>query len=148
MSELPSRLREGPGVGMTSPMLERRPTRLAQSLRNNATSAERALWRHLRNRALDGHKFSRQMPVGPFVCDFLCREARLIIEVDGGQHCECERDLSRTAFLEGQGYRVIRFWNNNVLENVEGVVAMIKAEFARSGQPHPQPLPQAGGEQA
>ena len=70
----------------------------------------------------------------------------MIIEVDGGQHCESERDRSRTAFLEEQGYRVIRFWNNDVLENVEGVVETIKAEFARSGSPHPQPLPLAGGE--
>ena len=64
-------------------MPDRRPTRLAQSLRNNATPAERHLWRHLSRRQLDGHKFSRQMPVGPFVCDFMCREARLVIEVDG-----------------------------------------------------------------
>ncbi len=126
-------------------MLEPRPTRRAQSLRNNATPAERELWRHLRKRALDGHKFSRQMPIGPFICDFLCRDARLIVEVDGGQHCESERDRSRTAFLEAQGYRVIRFWNNDVADNIEGVIDTIRAEITRCATAHPQPLPQAGG---
>ena len=123
-----------------------RPTRLAQSLRNTATPAERHLWRHLNKRQLDGYKFCRQMPVGPFVCDFLCREARLAIEVDGGQHCESKRDQSRTAFLEREGFRVIRFWNNEVQGNIEGVVEAIRLELGRADCPHPQPLPLAGGE--
>ena len=65
------------------------------------------------------------MPVGPFICDFLCRERKLVVEVDGGQHAESARDAKRTAFLEAEGYRVIRFWNNDVLENVEGVLQVI-----------------------
>ncbi len=127
-------------------MPDRRPTRFAQSLRNNATFAERHLWRHLSRRQLEGHKFSRQMPVGPVVCDFLCREARLVIEVDGGQHNDSRRDQSRTAYLNAEGYRVIRFWNNDVMGNVEGVVEAIRAELGRQACPHPQPLPLAGGE--
>jgi very-short-patch-repair endonuclease len=102
-----------------------RPTARAQQLRNNATDAERRLWRHLSRRQLHGFKFSRQMPVGPFICDFLCREKQLIVEVDGGQHAESHRDASRTAFLEAQGYRLIRFWNNDVLQNVDGVLQVI-----------------------
>ena len=110
---------------------------LAQSLRNNATPAERRLWWHLSKRQLQGHKFSRQMPIGPFVADFLCRKARLVIEVDGGQHCESRRDQSRTDFIEAQGFRVIRFWNNEVLENIEGVLLTIAQAMADSPPPAP-----------
>ena len=115
----------------------RRPTMLAQSLRNNATPAERQLWRHLSKRQIQGHKFSRQMPIGPFVADFLCREARLVIEVDGGQHCESKRDRSRTDFIEAQGFRVIRFWNNEVLENIEGVLLTIAHALIEAPPPAP-----------
>jgi very-short-patch-repair endonuclease len=79
----------------------------------------------LSRRQLEGLKFSRQMPVGPYICDFMCRERKLIVEVDGGQHAESQRDLARTTFLEAEGYRVIRFWNNDVLSNVDGVLTMI-----------------------
>ncbi len=116
---------------------QRRPTRLAQSLRNNATPAEQALWRHLSKRQLQGFKFSRQLPIGPFVYDFLCREARHVIEVDGGQHCESTRDVSRTAYLENQGFRVIRFWNNDVTGNVEGVLETIALALKDSPPPAP-----------
>ena len=78
----------------------RRSTKRAQQLRNNATDAERFLWRHLRGRQLDGFKFSRQMPVGPFICDFMCRERHLVVELDGGQHAENATDMRRTAFLD------------------------------------------------
>ena len=107
------------------PTFRARPTRRAQQLRNNATDAERHLWRHLSRRQLNGFKFSRQMPVGPFICDFLCRDRKLVIEVDGGQHAGSKRDEVRTAFLEAEGYRVIRFWNNDVLQNLEGVLQVI-----------------------
>ena len=126
-------------------MPDRRPTRLARSLRNNATRAERYLWRHLSRRQLEGHKFSRQTPVGPFVCDFPCREARLVIEVDGGQHNESRRDHSRTAYFNIEGHRVISFWNNDVLENIDGVLTTILSHLEREPRPHPQPLPLAGG---
>jgi len=77
------------------------------------------------------------MSVGPFICDFLCRERRLVVEVDGGQHYENLRDEVRTAYLEQQGYRVIRFWNNDVLENMEGVLQLIGEALADSPPPAP-----------
>ena len=116
------------------PQFRERPTLRAQQLRNSATRAERLLWRHLSRRQLDGHKFSRQMPIGPYICDFLCREARLVVEVDGGQHADSKPDQARTAFIEREGYRVIRFWNNEVTENLEGVLLTI-AQALSSGPP-------------
>src|SRR5687768_15017647 len=105
---------------------KRRPTILAQRLRNNATDAERHLWRHLSRRQLGGYTFSRQIPVGRFVCDFMCREARLVVEVDGGQHDDrSPLDAERTEWIESEGYRVLRFWNNEVLENTDGVLQSI-----------------------
>src|SRR5688500_16803964 len=84
-----------------------RPTRLARKLRNNATDAEKHLWRSISNRQLGGCKFSRQMPVAGFICDFICRERRLIVEVDGGQHdTQARRDQERTRSLEAEGFRV------------------------------------------
>ena len=69
------------------------------------------------------------MPVGPYICDFLCRERKLVIEVDGGQHAGSDRDVIRTAYLEAEGFRVIRFWNDDVLGNLEGVLQMIAANL-------------------
>lgn len=127
-----------------------RPTRRAQQLRNNATDAERHLWSHLSRRQLGGHKFSRQMPVGPFICDFLCRERGLVIEVDGGQHAKSEADAHRTAFLETEGLTILRFWNNEVLANMDGVLITILAKLDQlpSWAGRALPLPQAEGEQA
>ncbi len=106
------------------PPFRPRPTARAQGLRNNATDAERRLWTQL-SRSHLGHKFLRQMPVGSFIADFLCRSRRLVIELDGGQHCENARDEARTRFIEAQGYRVLRFWNNEVMGNLEGVLTAI-----------------------
>ena len=114
-----------------------RPTKLARRLRTNATDAERLLWRYLSRRQAAGAKFSRQMPVGPFVCDFLCRERLLVVEVDGGQHCDNVKDIRRTAYLENEGYRVLRFWNHDVLENVEGVVQAISDALRLCPPPTP-----------
>jgi very-short-patch-repair endonuclease len=119
----------------------RRPTKRAQQLRNHATPAERLLWRHLNKRQFEGWKFSRQMPIGPFICDFLCRELNLIVEVDGGQHCDDPGDLTRTAYLKRQGFRVVRYWNNEVRDNLEGVLENLRAEIR---QPHPLPPPASG----
>jgi very-short-patch-repair endonuclease len=125
------------------PTFRPRATRLAKKLRNNATDVERKLWQHLRASKLNGFKFSRQMPVAGYVCDFLCRSACLVIELDGGQHDElAERDEMRTRRIEAEGYRVIRFWNNEVNESLEGVLFRI----AEALEAHPQPLPHAGGE--
>ena len=85
------------------------------------------LWSRLRRRQVDGHRFRRQVPIGPFVADFTCLEARLIVEVDGGQHnMRALDDARRTAWLESQGFRVLRFWNNDVLTNLPGVPETIR----------------------
>ena len=112
----------------------------AARFRRDATDAERRLWAVLRNRQIGGCKFRFQATIGPFVTDFLCVEKMLIVELDGGQHNE-EIDRSRTRFLQDRGYRVLRFWNNDVLENLEGVVAVIKSALAADAieeeDPHP-----------
>jgi very-short-patch-repair endonuclease len=121
-----------------------RPTGLARSLRNNATPAERLLWVRLSRRQLAGYKFIRQMPVAGFVCDLMCREAMLIIEVDGGQHDQqSSADERRTKILEREGFRVLRFWNNEIIENIEGVAEAILVTLRECP---PLPLPLAGGE--
>ncbi|MBD3728923.1 MAG: endonuclease domain-containing protein [Sphingomonadales bacterium] len=99
-------------------------TERARLLRRNMTDAEQRIWQALRNRALAGLKFRRQVPVGPYIVDFQCRDRQLVVEIDGGQHDEME-DAERTAFLRAQGYRVIRFWNHEVLENLDGVLERI-----------------------
>ena len=89
---------------------------IARKLRRTSTDAERKLWHYLRNRNLDKQKFRRQHPLPPYVVDFVCLESKLIVELDGGQHLEQgSRDEKRTAFLESLGFRVIRFWNDDVL---------------------------------
>jgi very-short-patch-repair endonuclease len=101
------------------------PDAFARELRTNMTDAEKRLWWLVRNRQLDGHKFRRQHPIGVFVADFVCVERRLIIELDGGQHAGSADDARRTAWLEDHGWRVIRFWNNDVLTGTEDVLEMI-----------------------
>jgi very-short-patch-repair endonuclease len=99
---------------------------IVKKLRQNPTDAEQKLWHHLRRKQIDGLGFRRQYRLGDYIVDFICLPARLIIEVDGGQHAlQVERDDARTAWLESQGFRVIRFWNNEVLGNIEGVVHVI-----------------------
>src|SRR5205809_1079301 len=100
----------------------------ARRLRRNQTDAERALWFCLRDRRLAGFKFRRQMPVDRYVVDFCCEASRLVIELDGGQHAvRSVQDAERTAALEAQGYLVLRFWNNDVLQNIDGVLESILA---------------------
>jgi very-short-patch-repair endonuclease len=116
----------------------------ARSLRKDQTDAEARLWSLLRDRRLAGKKFRRQHAIPPYVVDFYCHEARLVIEVDGGQHAEARRrDEARTAFLEGKGLRVIRFWNNDVLQSTETVLEVVWREL-QSPSP-PTPLPQGEG---
>jgi very-short-patch-repair endonuclease len=103
-------------------------SRQAKALRANQTEAERRLWLKLRDRRLDGAKFRRQVPVGPYIADFACHAAKLIVELDGGQHAEnAEADALRTGWLERQGFRVLRFWNNDVMANIDGVLERISA---------------------
>jgi very-short-patch-repair endonuclease len=106
-------------------VLIRRTVRVERRLRGQQTDAERKLWFALRDRRLGGFKFVRQEAIGPFVVDFICREKSLVIEVDGGQHAENAADAKRDTYLAGQGYRVMRFWNNDVLSNREGVLETI-----------------------
>ena len=94
----------------------------AKELRKNSTDTERVMWRSLRSRQFGNYKFRRQQPIGSFIVDFVCFEMRLIIELDGGQHMENESfDRERTKWLEGQGFFVLRFWNNQVLNEVDAV---------------------------
>jgi very-short-patch-repair endonuclease len=104
--------------------------RTARRLRAGATDAEATLWRHLRKLETEGTHFRRQVPIGPYVADFACMAARLIIEVDGSQHGADDnkaRDAARTRWLESEGYRVIRFWNNDLVQNIDGVLDVVYA---------------------
>ncbi len=102
----------------------------ARDLRNAATDAERHLWRYLRGRQLGNYKFRRQFPIAGFVADFACVEARLVIELDGGQHADqAEHDVERTRKIGLTGYRVLRFWNNDVLLRTDAVVEQIMREL-------------------
>jgi adenine-specific DNA-methyltransferase len=113
---------------------------IARTLRKNMTDAERVFWRAIRDRQLSGAKFRRQFPIGRYVADFVCFEHRLVVEIDGGQHAGSASDQKRTAWLASQGFRVIRFWNNEVLSNLEGVQIAISEAIA-SGPLTPTPLP-------
>ena len=97
----------------------------ARRLRRVPTDAEKKLWHRIRARGLSGYKFVRQEPIGPYVVDFVCREQRLVIEVDGGQHATDPRDATRDRWLAEHRYRVLRFWNNDVLRNMDGVLETI-----------------------
>ncbi len=101
-------------------------TSRVRSLRKNLTEAEQKLWLRLRRRQIAGHKFRRQQPIGAYIVDFACLEQHLIIELDGGQHAEQSvYDEKRTNWLESRGYRVLRFWNNEVMSNTDGVLQAI-----------------------
>ena len=107
-------------------------TILARNLRKNATIQERRLWNLLKNRQFHNLKFKRQQPIGDCIVDFICKEAKIIIGIDGGQHNEPENieyDKTRTEYLNNLGYKVIRFWNNEIYENIEGVVLRLKQEI-------------------
>ena len=112
-------------------------TNRARRLRRDATKAETALWYQLRSRSLDGYKFVRQEPIGPYTVDLICRERRLIIEVDGGQHADNPRDAVRDKWLEDHNYRVLRFWNNDVLSNITGVLEVVAAASSSQAPPYP-----------
>jgi very-short-patch-repair endonuclease len=109
---------------------KRETVRVERRLRGQQTDAERKLWFALRDRRLGGFKFVRQEAIGPFIVDFVCRDKNLVIEVDGGQHAESAADARRDAYLAREGYRVMRFWNNDVLSNREGVLLTILEALA------------------
>lgn len=111
----------------------------AKALRSQQTDAEQRLWYHLRAHRFMGLKFKRQKPVGRYIVDFVCLEHRLIVELDGGQHAEqIAYDQDRDEWLRGQGYTVLRFWNNDVMQNLEGVLEQIRLALS------PNPSPTSG----
>ncbi len=135
----------------------------AKNLRTNQTEAEQRLWYHLRAHRFMDLKFKRQKPMGRYIVDFVCEEHRMIIEIDGGQHAEqATYDQRRDAWLCSQGYTVLRFWNNDVMKNLEGVLETIRCTLAlspgpspasgrgeqrdasKNGKPHTSPLPLSG----
>ena len=138
----PPRLNPSPlwGEGRVRGVCEN-PRDYARQLRQAHNPIELTLWFHLRDRRLDGFKFRRQHPIGPYIVDFCCPEAWLAIELDGGQHAlRRDADARRTEFLVAQGYRVLRFWNNEVSDNLQGVLYRIRETLSRC-HPHPDPLP-------
>ena len=123
---------------MARSKIEREHLPLARQLRQQSTDAERILWSQLRRNALEGVKFKREHPIGPYIVDFVSLENRLIVELDGGQHNELEgqeSDKERTEWLEKKGYRVLRFWNNDVLTNIEGVYNTIRQALVLDKSP-------------
>jgi very-short-patch-repair endonuclease len=113
----------------------------ARRLRRGQTETEKRLWRLLRNRELLGHKFRRQQPLSPFVVDFCCLEKKLVVELDGGQHAERPSlDERRTEWLKREGYRLIRFWDNEMFENTQGVLEKIFRHLDGAPSPRPSPL--------
>lgn len=117
---------------------DKRLKKIRKSLRRNQTAAERKIWSLVRNRQVDGFKFYRQYSVGKYVLDFYCPEARLAIELDGGQHAEAKlkaQDAERSKALKTRNIRVIRFWDNKVFENPEGVYEVILEEINNSSPP-------------
>ena len=122
---------------------------LARSMRKAPTDVERKLWWHLRHRlAPTGTHFRRQVRIDRYIVDFACHAKRLIIEVDGSQHAtRLHADLERTKVLEAHGYRLLRYWNNEVLRNIDGVLEQIQSAMTcPTGTPTPNPSPQGGGE--
>ena len=131
------------GLANKARMGVRKIVQRSRELRKNLAFAERKLRQHMRDKQIENFRFRRQRPIGKYILDFICLEAKLVIELDGGQHAEQQKyDDARTSFLESEGLLVLRFWNNEVIENIEGVlerVRMILLERARLETPS-QPL--------
>ena len=118
----------------------------AKELRNNSTDTERLLWRYLRNRQMEGVKFRRQQPIETYIVDFVSFDKRIVIELDGGQHAENEEyDTQRDGCLKANGFVVLRFWNNEAIENIEGVLEVIRERCLCVTPPPPNPPPARGG---
>lgn len=114
--------------------MEKKLTPVARKLRRGSTDVEVALWQRLRSRQMEDAKFARQFPIGPYVADFACRAARLVIELDGGQHAESPADAGRTRVIEAHGFIMLRFWNSDVVANLEGVLEDIRTAL-RNARP-------------
>ena len=115
----------------------------ARNMRRISTDAERKLWWEVRGRRFGGHKFKRQYLIGRYIVDFICLEAKLVVELDGGQHADrTAYDEMRDAYLRARGFRVLRFWNTEFLTNKDGVLEALLCQL--ESPPHPGPLPQLG----
>ncbi len=123
-----------------------RITKTGKALRKRLTDAEQLLWNYLRMKQIEGLKFRRQQPIGNYIVDFVCFENRIIIEVDGGQHAENNKDRERDLYLQRNGFRVLRFWNNEVLQSINEVLAVIRENCL--SHPPLNPLPSREGRQA
>ncbi|HYM35290.1 MAG TPA: DUF559 domain-containing protein, partial [Steroidobacteraceae bacterium] len=119
-------------------------TILARELRDRSTEAERLFWSRVRAHRLKGHKFKRQQVINRYIVDFVCFEAKLVVELDGGQHANSEVDRTRDIWLNAEGYRVLRFWNNDVLSNIEAVMEAVMKSLTPS--PHPSPVQGEGAD--
>src|SRR5580693_2750010 len=128
----------GPMTKGTQRSVDQRVPR-ARALRRDATEAEKKLWQHLRQPPFKQHHFRRQATIGSYFADFASHQAKIVIEVDGGQHSGSASDEIRTRYLEANGYRVLRFWNNDVLQNVSGVLVTIDTAINADGPPTPDP---------
>ncbi|MDE2085542.1 MAG: endonuclease domain-containing protein [Xanthomonadaceae bacterium] len=130
-------------------MKPRNGTSPARGLRTASTDAESLLWKHIRARRLCGAKFRRQFPIAGYIVDFVCLEAKLIVEVDGSQHADnAAHDALRTGTLRALGYRVMRFWNNDALQDTEAVLIEIASALIEPPSPHPSPASGRGGKSA
>jgi very-short-patch-repair endonuclease len=134
----------GERVRKLSAMTESKVLSNAKILRTQQTEAEQRLWYHLRAHRFMSLKFKRQKPIGRYIVDFVCMEQMLVIELDGGQHSEqIEYDQRRDAWLKNRGYTVLRFWNNAVMQELDGVLEQIRLMIIHEPSP-PTPLPHAG----
>lgn len=113
----------------------------ARALRSESTDVERLLWRHLRAKRFAGYKFRRQQPIGPYIADFVCFDAKLVVELEGGQHADRRaQDAERDAWLRSQGFDVLRFWNTEVIEELDAVLSVILKKLSGMPQKSPSPL--------
>ncbi len=118
----------------------RKAVQRARELRKNPTDTERKLWHHIRDKQIENFRFRRQRPIGKYIVDFICLEANLVIELDGGQHANQQQyDDERTKYLISQGLHVLRYWNNDVMQNIEGVLADIRAALIQRTPSQPSP---------
>ncbi len=125
---------EGRGEGESWATARRKGTIKARRLRHDQTDCEKVIWHLLKDRRFANYKFRRQHPVGNYVADFACPALKLIIEIDGGQHCANQQDAVRTEYLRAKGYEVLRFWNNDVLTNIDGVTHTLTLALSRKGR--------------
>ncbi len=131
---------DGGGEGGGDRKIINKFTKIAKVLRKRSTNEERFLWRHLKSKQLEGLKFRRQQPIGNFIVDFACFEKRIIIELDGGQHTnitEEKKDNFRDKWLKEQGFKVLRFWNNDVFKNINGILEVIIENCFKPPSPNP-----------